>query len=60
MRIYRVVVSKSVRTGINIFEFTAQHHSVALSGNMIENYGEAELFEGSVSGLKKNFVVVTF
>ena len=69
MRIYWVAASKSVMIGINLFDITAQHHSVArrcfpsstaLSGDVFENYGEVEFVWGSVSGLARGFVVVTF
>ena len=69
LRIYWVAASKSVRTRINLSDFTAQHHSVTgmcfppstvLSGNVFENYGETKWVGGSASGLTIDFAVVTF
>ena len=70
-RIYWVVASKSLSIGINLFYFTAQHNSVAR--RLLPSfycviwkfvwkpwYLEAELVGGSVSGLTKAFVIVTF
>ena len=71
LRIFWVAVTKSVTTGINFFEFTAQRHSVALRllpflYCVIWKYVcklwylNADLVVGSVSGLTKGFFLVPF
>ena len=69
--IYWVAASKLIRTAINLFHFTAQHHSAAwrllssfycIIWKCVWNpwYLEAELVGGSASGLTKDYIVVSF
>ena len=71
LRMYWVVVSKSVSTGINLFDYTVQCYSVAR--RLLPSFYcviwkyiwklwhlEADSVGGSVAGLTRDFDVVTF
>ena len=71
LRIYRVVASKSLSTGINLLDFTAQCYSIARSllpffycviWKYVSKlwYLKADSVGGNVSGLTKDLAVVTF